>query len=56
MLLSCKIRLIILVGCLMFSFTLDQGREFQPNWESLDRRLTLSWFHDAKFDILKKGL
>ena len=38
------------VCLLLFSFQLS-AQNYQPNWESLDKRATPMWFKDAKFGI-----
>jgi len=40
----------LLVFCLVLSFQLS-AQNYQPNWESLDKRPTPLWFKDSKFGI-----
>ena len=44
-----KIYLILLV-CLSF-FSFATGQDYQPTWESLDKREVPAWYRDAKFGI-----
>ncbi len=41
----------VLLFCLAFAASLS-AQDYQPTWESLDRRPTPSWFQDAKFGII----
>jgi alpha-L-fucosidase len=41
-----------LLSVILFLLMLNlSGQVYQPNWESLDRRPTPSWFEDSKFGI-----
>ena len=41
-----------LIACLFLLFTLQlAAQDYQPNWESLDKRPTPQWFKDSKFGI-----
>src|ERR1051325_5717890 len=42
-----------LVGCLLSLFMIGtmSAQNYEPTWESLDKRPTPNWFSDAKFGI-----
>ncbi len=41
----------VFLFCLVFAASLN-AQEYQPTWESLDRRPTPGWFQDARFGII----